>query len=172
MAAGQRPIQMPDAIPPHLKEAMEADDDAKERVEEEAKKEAPDDEKKELTEVQRAMMQKEYNFEFSYKDAHGKVWTGTFTNTVTSIKMQRLIGRYRAELNLGTPFTMLDPVTSELNMILAHLGFSLKVDANPEGHWAHDLEALEDFNVLYKLYEEVMAHEATFLGRAKTAEAG
>jgi len=168
-----RPVQMPNPVSPALAAAIAETpsagdiqkrlDDVSPPADGAAAKASA--EKARLEEKRASMMTKEYTFAFSYKDGHDKVWEASFKNTVASVRTQRAIGAHRVELNLNLPVATLDGVTSELNLILAHLACTLDVSANPEGHWSRDLEGLYDNNLLYRLYEEVIEHEATFLGR-------
>lgn len=109
-----------------------------------------------------AMRQREYTFPFEYVDAQGKHYSGTFTNKVPDIRTRQQMGILRAQLAGGVPFETLDPFTRELNMVLAHLTYTLKDEGRPD--WAKDFNALVDTGPLYKLWEEVALHEATFLG--------
>ena len=108
-----------------------------------------------------AMKERGYTFSFSFTGAGGRVYAGTFTNRVPDVRTRMQIGVLRAQLGGGMPVESLDGLTRELNQIVAHLTFSLETRPS----WANELRNLEETEVLYKLYEEVMAHEATFLGR-------
>ena len=162
-----------DELPAHIRDALaeqEREDlsDIKERLEE-AEKPAKD----ELDEVTKKRMQRNYTFEFEWppapkkgeRPANERVWKGVFTNTVANIRLRRQIGVTRAELAQGVEFEVMDPFTREINLILAHLTWTLDCTANAEGHWSRDLQGLDDYEVLQALYQEVVAHEATFLGR-------
>ena len=112
-------------------------------------------------ERKRARQERSYTFPFRYADGNGKVWEGTFTNTVPSIRVRTSIGVYRAQLSGGMDYDSLDPLTRELCLMLAHLSFTLD-KARPE--WAKDLLLVDSPALLRALYEEVTTHEATFLG--------
>lgn len=105
-------------------------------------------------------MQKHYTFMFSWKDGNGKLWQGNFTNKVLSIKERQLMGIMRARMSGGLAIDSIDPLTQELNLIIAHLTFSLV--KRPK--WASDLQALENIKLLQEIYLEVSSHEAMFLG--------
>jgi hypothetical protein len=102
----------------------------------------------------------ECTFKFDWKSPAGKRYHGEFTNSILTINQRTQAGVLQARLSRGVPYDALDPLTRELNMIVAHLTFSLK--KRPD--WAKDLTSLQDFRVLQELYLEVASHEATFLG--------
>lgn len=120
-------------------------------------KATPEDEKR------KKMREKRFTFAFDFTGKNGKTYDGTFTSVVPDMKTRSNIGILRAQLAGGMPFASLDPVTSERFFVLAHLTFMLDATALPD--WAKSLEALEDPDVIYALWSEVQAHEATFLGR-------
>lgn len=104
--------------------------------------------------------QRSYTFDFKYKDGNGKDWTGKFTSEVPDIRTRTMIGSLQAQLSNNVPSDALEPGVRRLNLILAHLTFSLV--KRPK--WAQDLGALFDPGLLNAIYEEVAQHEATFLG--------
>jgi hypothetical protein len=110
---------------------------------------------------------REYPFEFQYKDGKGKLWKGQFTNRVLSIRDRQTVGVIRARLGHNTPVAALDEMTQEMNLIIGHLSVSLI--ERPD--WAKDLQALDDIALLQQLYLEVASHEAQFLGYAKNSSA-
>lgn len=113
--------------------------------------------------------QREYTFDFRWKDGRGKVWAGKFTNKVLSIRDRQLVGIMRSNLAGGISPAALDALTAEINLMIAHLSFSLT--ARPK--WAEDLLTLDDVRLLQEIYMEVANHEATFLGyRKHPAEGG
>lgn len=109
--------------------------------------------------------QREYTFDFLWEDGNGKIWKGKFTNRVPNVETRALIGLLRAQLSNNIPFQSLDPMTQEINLVLAHLSFSL-VQRPP---WAEDLGSLFNFELVQRIYQEVTAHEVTFLGYAEVA---
>lgn len=111
--------------------------------------------------------QKEYTFDFKYKDGNGKIWKGRFTNKILTLRDRQGVGVVRARLAAGLPSEALDPLTAEINLMLAHMSFSLI--ERPE--WAKDLSTLEDVRVVQALYEEVLLHEGTFHGYTKASSA-
>lgn len=110
--------------------------------------------------------QREYTFEFEWKDGRGKVWKGRFTNEVLSIHKRRLVGVLRAQLGNNIPVESLDTFTQEVNLILAHLSFSLI----KKPKWADDLGEQDDVRLIQEIYSEVAEHEATFLGYNEAPE--
>jgi len=110
--------------------------------------------------------QKEYTFQFRYESPNGKVWTGQFTNKILSIAEQQAVGVARAKFGGGMPYESLDPLSREINMITAHMSFSLIKWPD----WAEDLRAILEIPLLQALYTEVASHEATFLGFTKPQE--
>jgi hypothetical protein len=107
--------------------------------------------------------QREYTFDFNWKDGRGKIWKGKFTNKVLSIRDRQLVGIMRSNLAAGISPSNLDAYTCEINLMIAHLSFSLA--ARPK--WAEDLLVLDDVRLLQELYMEVANHESTFLGYGK-----
>jgi len=103
---------------------------------------------------------KEYTFPFKFVDASGKDWSGDFTTKILSIHDRQRVGILRAQLGGGLPVESLDALTVELNLMIAHLTFSLT--ARPD--WAKSLRDLSVFPVVQSLYAEVASHEAFFLG--------
>lgn len=109
-------------------------------------------------------MLREYTFDLKHEVPSGRVYEGAFTNKILSIGERSRRGLLQARLGGGLADSVLDPLTQEINLMLAHLEFSLT--ERPD--WAKDLENLTDTELLYKIYEEVMAHEAIFCGRGPT----
>lgn len=108
------------------------------------------------------MREERYTFDFNFKAKNGKVYAGTFTSIIPSGKTRQAIAIMRAQLGGGMPVAALDPVDRERFFVLAHLTFMLSPAGLPK--WAESLEAILDPDVLYALWEEVQAHEATFFG--------
>ena len=104
--------------------------------------------------------QSQWVFKFRHEDGLGKVWEGEFTNKILSIRERSLVGITRARLAGGLPTEAIDEYTEELNLIMAHLMFSL--EEAPD--WAKDLQSLESFELLQAIYMEVSSHEAYFRG--------
>lgn len=128
-------------------------DDVKQQIEQKTKDPEP-----KPTDDPRA--QERFTFQFRWTDPRGKVWDGAFTNKILSIRERQLAGSFRSVLAAGIAASVLDDYTNELNLIISHLKYSL-VD-HPE--WAKNLQDLQDPRIAQALYEEVLAHEATFLG--------
>lgn len=111
---------------------------------------------------------KEFSFPFEHTDRRGKLWQGKFTNQILSIRDRQLVGIMRARLAGGQPFEAVDPLTAEINLMVAHLTQSLT--ERPE--WAKDLLALTDYEILQAIYLEVDSHESHFHGRRSLKESG
>lgn len=105
----------------------------------------------------------EYSFTFRHKTARGKTYEGRFTTRVLTIEERERVGQIVAVRRLGAPVASFDGLTLDLQRARAHLSFSLK--ARPP--WASDegLGKLLDYDVVQKLYEEVLSHEQWFLFR-------
>lgn len=146
--------------PTHLMGALNEPTDELKRRAEEAVKALPtaEDEKK------ARMRERLYTFEFKFTSKAGEEFSGTFTSKVPDVKTRGLIGVLRAQLGGGIPYSAMDPFTNELNLVVATLTFVL-ADTKDMPGWAKDLRAIIDADVLFALYEEVSAHETTFLGR-------
>ena len=151
--------QLPDMTMPHL--ADEANlDDLKSAMEQ---KDAPSDDV-----LSDPKMQEEYTFAFSWKAPNGKEFTGTFTTKILSIAERQNMGALRAHFSNGMAYQALDPLTNEINMILAHLAYALVKKPS----WANDLRQYPYPELLQSLYDEVASHEATFLGWGQNAADG
>jgi len=109
---------------------------------------------------------REYPFHFSWTDGSGKVWEGSFTNRILSIRDRQNVGVMRSRLQAGVPVESLDELTYEINLMVAHMSYSIVKCPD----WAEDLLSLTDVRLLQAIYEEVIAHEAFFLGYLKTPE--
>jgi len=103
----------------------------------------------------------EYTFFFKWVDDNGKSWDGEFTNRILSIREMQSVGIMRSRLGGGVPIDSLDTTTSDINLMVSHLTYSLKV--RPD--WAQDLLSLTEIDLLYSIYQEVLAHEGFFRGR-------
>ena len=66
----------------------------------------------------------------------------------------------RSMLVVGQPYDSLDVATRDSALIHAHLNHCLV----EKPKWAENLDEILDFRILQLLYEEVLAHEAHFLG--------
>lgn len=144
--------------PTHLHETLDVNA-AKKEIEQHQEEKADE----EIKPSDNLKMQRKYTFQFSWKDGRGKNWNGEFVNEVLSIKQRQMVGILRARMAAGIPVTALDELTQEVNLMIAHMSYSLV--ERPQ--WAEDLQALDDIRLLQELYQEVLAHEAIFLGYQK-----
>ena len=103
-----------------------------------------------------------FSFDFRYVTPHGKSFEGRFKNRILTIAQNQRVGALQAEMALNKPYDSLDPMTREINLAVAHMMVSLDPESLPS--WAKDLRALHSVDLLFKLYEEVVSHEATFHG--------
>jgi len=110
----------------------------------------------------------EYPFTFEYRDANNRLWAGEFISKIPTIQDRQRIGILRAQLSGGLPSNSLDPLTSELNLMIAELTFRLK--KRPQ--WAENLRTILDFGLVQSLYAEVASHEAFFLGWDEVKRSG
>jgi hypothetical protein len=110
----------------------------------------------------------EYTFDLNYIDARGKAWTGTFTNKILTRRERRQVGIMRSMLVSGRPYESLDLGTRDDALIDAHLAVSL----TQKPKWAEKLDDLHDFRIAQAIYEEVLAHEAHFLGLGQHQDSG
>jgi hypothetical protein len=116
---------------------------------------------KEVDSLENPKSNREYPFLFQWEDSKGKRWEGKFVNKILSVGEQSMVGVMRARLAAGAPIEALDPLTVEINLMIAHMTFSLV--EKPE--WANDLRGLLDVGLLQAIYMEVSSHEAFFFGR-------
>lgn len=149
-------------IPRHLSEHYEepeelpTDDDLKQQVQKAALPTSPE----EVPDKSDPRSEKYYSFPFEYKDARGKLWKGQFTNKILSIHERQQAGVLRSMLGAGQPVQSLDAFTIELNLMVAHMTYSL----TEKPQWAENLRNLDDPQLLQALYTEVDSHESFFLG--------
>ena len=122
-----------------------------------AEEDQPEEEEEETVAADDPRRQREYTFEFSFKVGTGKVYNGKFKSAVPNLNGMQ------ARLQGGMPFESLDLATRDQCFMVAYLEHFLDPDIRPE--WASNLEALDHYELLTALYEEVRGHEATFLGR-------
>lgn len=135
---------------------------------EELKKEVSEKAEEEEPPKEDPKTQKEYTFQFKWVEpGTNKVFAGEFTNKILNIKTRSRVGVMRARLAQGQPLEALDELTAEINLMVAHMSFSL--EKVPE--WANDLGSLTSFRLLQEIYGEVLAHEATFHGYTEDKEA-
>jgi hypothetical protein len=106
------------------------------------------------------MAQRQYTFQLEYFDKLKKRWAGQFTTKILSIRERQLVGALRSRMSGGSSMESLDALTIEINLMLAHLAYSLT--ERPD--WAKELGELEDIGIVQAVYAEVAAHEARFLG--------
>lgn len=150
----------PKHLMPEEEVEIPTDDDLKKKVEEASLPEKPkvDPDKPD------PRGEKKYTFNIEYKDARGKVWKGQFTNKILSIHERQQVGIMRSMLGAGQPVSSLDALTVELNLMVAHMSYSL----TEKPQWAENLRSLEDPAVLQAIYTEVDSHESFFLGWGQT----
>jgi len=113
-------------------------------------------------------MQPKYTFSINWTDGQGRVWKGEFVNKILSIRDRQMVGVMRARLGNALPAESLDLLTQEINLMIAHLMFSLEVKPD----WAEDLRDLQHVELLQNIYMEVMAHEAMFFRRESLTTEG
>ena len=109
-------------------------------------------------------------------DYHSEVddrrYVGSFTCKKLSIRDMTVIGVRKAQLNGGLHYTAnnpghgVDADTDQLNGWLAHLEVCL---LQTPKWW--NLDEISDFDLVFKVYEEVMNFENTFLGRGNRGTA-
>lgn len=102
----------------------------------------------------------EYEFDIEFRDARGKFWSGKFKNKILTIHERQLVGTLRSRFAGGQPIESLDGLTIEINLMVAHLIYSLA----DKPQWAENLRTLEDPAIIQAIYAEVSSHEAYFLG--------
>lgn len=151
------PVDPKSLVPTHLVAEGTSSADLKAQVTAQLTPETPPEDDRKTRMKERA-----FTFPFKFTDGNGKEYAGTFTNRVPDIRTRQAIGVLRAQLTGGVGFDSLDPFTRELTLLVATLTFSLEDKGRPE--WAKDFQKVENVQVLRALYEEVAAHEATFLG--------
>jgi hypothetical protein len=133
-----------------------SDEELKKRVEEAGLPEKP----KEDPDKPDPRGEKYYTFQLDFKDARGKVWNGQFTTKILTVHERQQVGVMRSMLGAGQPLPSLDALTAELNLIVAHMTYSL----TEKPDWAENLRQLENPRILQAIYAEVDSHESYFLG--------
>jgi len=104
--------------------------------------------------------QSEYTFNLDYTDTRGKHWVGEFTSKILTIRERQFMGAMRSRMSGGAAIESLDSLTIELNLMTAHMTYSLI--KRPQ--WAAQPGEMKDVSLIQAIYEEVAAHEARFLG--------
>jgi hypothetical protein len=108
---------------------------------------------------------KAYTFRFKHEDANGRVFSGIFTNNILDIGQRLKVAQLESNLNGGVSYDSMDPFMGSVSKAIAHLQFSLSAKEQLEPKdWAKDFRNLDNAAPLLELFEEVMAHEAIFLG--------
>jgi hypothetical protein len=108
-------------------------------------------------------LQPEYTFAFRWTDLRGEEWSGTFTNRALTMAQKQEKYVLSATFRGGLPYEAFSPEQNSMNEAIAHMMMSL----TKRPTWAKDLRSIEDENRLLAIYEEVVAHEAMFLGIRK-----
>jgi hypothetical protein len=109
-----------------------------------------------------------WTFPFSYTDARGQVWAGTFTNEILDLEKQGYVANLRSRLQGGQPQDSIDPSIIELNLAIAWLAYSL-VGKKPD--WAKNLRKIKDPEVVMSLYVKARAHEDRYFRRTANPSA-
>lgn len=112
-------------------------------------------------------LQREYVFPFRF-ETKTRVLEGTFTNRILTVRDRMRSGILAGELLGGVRFETLPPTAQQLAVMVAWMTFSLQKEGRPD--WAKDLAQIDDDLLIYALYGEVWAHQATFLGRPDDTE--
>lgn len=105
-----------------------------------------------------------FTFDFHHATARGKVYTGTFTNSVLTAGQEAGMGVVIARVTGGAPWESLPEDVQRLARAIAHLTLSLNdSDGNFTGPaWARDLRKVLDVDVILALFNEALLHENTF----------
>ncbi len=104
--------------------------------------------------------QVEYTFQFSHKDARGRMWEGEFIHKIPSLAQRDLIDMLQARKKGNMPVESFSAMAAERHLYLAHL----EVCLTKRPKWANNLDDLLDPAIVEKLYQEAASHEAHFLG--------
>ena len=109
-----------------------------------------------------------WTFDLDYTCSRGHKWQGAFTTHILSITERAQVGLTKARLAGGVSVNMLDPETSLILEMQAHLAIALRKWPT----WADDLDTIRDVNVLGAIYQEVVDHEERFwrAGPASTSD--
>ena len=116
---------------------------------------------------------REYTWRFEYKAPDGTVYRGLFTNQIIDLGTRLKVAQLESTLLGGVNYHSVDDLMGSVAKAIAHMEWSLKAreQLSPKD-WAKDFRDLHTSAPLLALYEEVMAHEATFLGMGKNSGAG
>lgn len=156
---GVKPKEEPRAPLSELKEAI----DQKVEEAEEKREEAPPDPKE----------KRSYTFRFSHTATDGTVYSGLFTNEILDLGKRLRVSQLESHLIGGVAYESVEPFMGGVAKAIAHMEFSLSAREmlKPDG-WAKDFRNLDTASPVLELFEEVMAHEATFLGVGKGEGSG
>lgn len=106
--------------------------------------------------------QREYSFTIDLK-LGGRRYTGTFKNRILNVMERMQAGSLASDLVQGRDFRVLPDSVRQLAVAMSWMAFSLDEKTRPS--WAKDLGAIDDEQLINALFEEVWAHQTTFLGR-------
>lgn len=101
-----------------------------------------------------------YSFTIEYEHDDGRKISGAFKNQILKTSDHISVGVLRARMTGGVPVEALDRVTAQLAEAIAHCTVSL-IERPP---WAKNLAAIEDPELVIRIYQEVDGHEARFRG--------
>lgn len=108
--------------------------------------------------------QNPYTFDFSWRDARGKLWEGRFqTHMPTPMDLMRA-GVMQARLLGSTPKESLDAFTDEIAYMVSRLSFVL--DTRPDW-FANPIGLVDGVPLIQAVYEEVASYEAFFRQHGK-----
>jgi len=156
----------PDLSMPHIAQSVE---DAKKAIK---KRLEPKSAEEDGWEPQDPRAKEVYTFRFEYTDTQGKVWRGHFQNHARTIMDRQAQANMQAAWQGGIPHNAYDPEGAFLNEILAHMSITLKPVEGSNSFDIDDVRRATDIDLVNKLYEEVIGHEARFHRRRKAQEGG
>lgn len=138
-----------------------SDADIRTQAAEEQKTDRPEPEP-----IQNPRLEEAYTFPFSFTDARGRTYTGTFTNHILNTHEKMQVAILNAQYNAGLPYESIEGGQQVVNRGIAWMTYSLRGRSNlvPKG-WADNLRQLKNDDLIIELFSEVSAHEGFFHGR-------
>ena len=112
------------------------------------------------------IVQREKELVVHYRLATGQELRGSFVLRVPDVGQRRLIAVTGASMRMGYPASAFGTDANAMIDAIAYLSATIREQDRPEWLGARGFDGLEDPRILYRLYEEALAHEARFLGAA------
>lgn len=117
--------------------------------------------------------QRSYTFRFKHVATDGTEYSGLFTNQILDLGKRLKVAQLESHLIGGVAYESVDPLMGNVAKSIAHMEYSLSArEMQKPKDWAVDFRNLDTASPVLELFEEVMGHEAIFLGVGKNKRKG